>query len=132
MTSTVVPVFSWLLLILGISYLLQAETWIRLSRDALANTHQYYTLYLLLLITGLVVVTEHNTWSTDWNIVITVMGWGMVIKSVLFFVVPKWADPFARLLEKGYVVKWIRIVGIVLALVGAILVNRNVFNSQLF
>ena len=130
MTSTVVPVFSWLLLILGTSYMLQAETWIRLSKDALANAHKYYTLYLLLLITGLVVVTAHNKWSMDWNVTITFFGWGMVIKSTLFFVAPRWADPFARLLDMGFVESWIRAAGAVLALLGAILVYQNVFNNQ--
>ena len=130
MANVVVPVFSWLLLILGVSYIVQAETWIRLSKDALANPHKYYTLYLLLLITGLVIVTEHNKWSMDWNVVITLLGWAMVIKSILFLVAPRWADPFAILLETGIVKNWIRIAGALLTTLGAILVYQNVFNSQ--
>lgn len=130
MTSTVVPVFSWLLLILGLSYMLQAEIWIRLVKDAMANTHKYYTLYLLILITGLVVVTEHNRWSLDWNVVITFFGWAMVIKSAVFFIAPQLTEPFTKLVDMSFIKTWIRTAGAVLATLGAILVYQNVFNSQ--
>jgi hypothetical protein len=129
MTSSVVPVVSWLLLILGLSYLFQADIWIRLSLDALANDYKYYTLYLLLLIFGLVVVTEHNKWTMDWNVVITVFGWSMVIKSTIFFITPQLMRPFRKLLETAFITNWIRIAGFVLTILGAILVYNNVFNS---
>lgn len=130
MTSTVIPVFSWLLLILGLSYMFQAEIWIRLVKDAMANTHEYYTLYLLILITGLVVVREHNRWSLDWNVVITFFGWAMVIKSAVFFIAPKLMEPFTRLIDMGFIKTWIRTGGAVVATLGAILVYQNVFNNR--
>ena len=129
MTSTVVSVFSWLLLVVGLSCLFQADIWIRLSRDALANEHKYYTLYLLLLIVGLVVVTEHNKWTTDWNVAITVLGWAMVIKSAIFLIAPRLMDPFAKLLELDFIKIWIRTAGVVLTVLGAVLVYHNVFNT---
>ena len=130
MAGTVVQVFSWLLLILGLSYMFQAEIWIRLIKDAMPNTHKYYTLYLLILITGLVVVTEHNRWSADWNVVITVFGWAMVIKSAVFFIAPQLMEPFTKLIDMGFLKTWIRTAGVVLATLGVILVYQNVFNSQ--
>ncbi len=130
MTETVTQVFSWLLLILGLSYLFQADIWIRLVKDAMANTHKYYTLYLLILITGLVVVTEHNVWSLEWNLAITFFGWAMVIKSVVFFIAPQLTEPFTKLVDMGFIKTWIRIAGVVLAILGAILVYQNVLNSR--
>jgi hypothetical protein len=130
MTDTVTQVFSWLLLILGLSYMLQGETWIRLLKDAMANTRKYYTLYLLILITGLVVVTEHNRWSLDWNVVITFFGWAMVIKSAVFFIAPQLMEPFTKLIDMGFIKTWIRTAGVVLATLGAILVYQNVLNGR--
>ena len=128
MTSTVVQVFSWLLMVLGLSYMLQAEIWIRLVKDAMANTHKYFTLYLLILITGLVIVTEHNRWSLDWNVVITFSGWAMVIKSTVFFIAPQLMEPFTKLIDMGFIKTWIRTAGAVLATLGVILIYQNVFN----
>jgi hypothetical protein len=131
LNSTVVPVCSWLLLILGLSYLFQADTWIRLSRDALANAHKYYTLYLLLLVFGLFVVTGHNRWAMEWNVVITIIGWSMVIKSAIFFIAPGLMEPFGKLLELSFIRNWIRVAGLMLAILGAILVYTNVLNQVL-
>jgi hypothetical protein len=75
MTGTVVRVSSWLLLVPRLSYRLQAEIWIRPAREAIASTCKYYILYLLILITGLVVVTEHNVWPLDWNVAVTFLSW---------------------------------------------------------
>ena len=130
MTVTVAQVFSWLLLILGLSYMLQPEIWIRLVKDAMANTHKYYTLYLLILITGLVVVTEHNRWSLEWNVIITFSGWAMVIKSTAFFIAPQLMNPFTKLIDLGFIKIWIRTAGAVLAMAGTILVYQNVFNNR--
>ena len=130
MTSTVVPVFSWLLLILGVSYVLQAETWIRLSRDALANAHKYYPLYLFLLIFGLVIIVEHNKWSMGWNVAITFFGWAMVIKSTVLLLAPQLMEPFIRLIDMSPIKNWIRTAGALLATLGAILVYQNVFNGR--
>ena len=131
MNDTLVPVCSWLLLILGLSYLLQADTWIRLSRDALANAHKYYTLYLLLLVFGLFVVTGHNNWAMEWNVVITILGWSMVIKSAIFFIAPGLMEPFGKLLELNFIRNWIRAAGLMLAIAGAILVYTNVINRAI-
>ena len=131
MASTVIQVFSWLILILGLSYMFQAETWVRLARDAMANSYKYYTLYLLILITGLVVVTEHNRWSLDWNVVITCFGWVMVIKSTVFFIAPQLMEPFIKLIDMGFIKTWIRTAGAVVAILGAILVNQNVFGTRI-
>jgi len=130
MTSTVVPVFSWLLLILGLSYVLQAETWIRLSKDALTNAHQYYPLYLFLLIFGLVIIVEHNKWSMDWNVAITFFGWAMAIKSSVLLLAPQLMEPFTRVIDMSFIKNWIRIAGVMLTVLGTILVYQNVFNSQ--
>jgi hypothetical protein len=130
MASTVTQVFSWVLLTLGLSYMFQAEVWIRLVKDAMANTHKYYTLYLLILITGLVVVTEHNSWSLDWNVVITFFGWAMVIKSAVFFIAPQLMEPFTKLIDMGFIKTWIRTAGAVVATLGAILVYQNVFDNR--
>jgi len=130
MTNTVAQVFSWLLLILGLSYMFQAEIWIRLAKDAMANTHKYYTLYLLILITGLVVVNEHNRWALDWNVVITFFGWVMVIKSAVLFIAPQLMEPFTKLIDMGFIKTWIRTAGAVVATLGAILVYRNVFDNR--
>lgn len=41
---------------------------------------------------GLVIVLGHNVWVFDVPVIVTICGWGMVIKSVIYFLVPGWVD----------------------------------------
>jgi uncharacterized membrane protein len=66
----------------------------------------------------------------DWNVAITVIGWSMAIKSTIFFIAPQFMEPFGKLLEAAFISKWIRIAGLVLTILGAILVYNNVFNAS--
>jgi uncharacterized membrane protein YkvI len=54
------------------------------------NKYPLFTLcfgYLLILL-GLAVVLSHNIWSNDWRVLITLFGWGALIKGFLFIAVP--------------------------------------------
>jgi hypothetical protein len=46
---------------------------------------------LLSLIAGLAVVNVHNSWASGWSVVITVIGWLMLIGGVVRLVVPQLA-----------------------------------------
>mgnify|MGYP001180073665 CR=1 FL=1 len=37
---------------------------------------------LVLLISGLVIVRSHNVWTFDWRLIVTVMGWLIVLAGV--------------------------------------------------
>ena len=111
--------------------MLQAETWIRLSKDALANAHKYYPLYLFLLIFGLVIIVEHNKWSMGWNVAITFFGWAMVIKSTIVLLAPQLMEPFIRLIDMSPIKNWIRTAGAVLATLGRSLFIRMYLTAGL-
>lgn len=114
-------VVSWLLLILGLSYAVNTAMWLRVVRDAMAQPAHYFYLVILTLVLGLAVVAGHNVWVADWPVAITLFGWILVVKSTLFLLFPQsirlfsdWSDAFMT--------TWIRVAGLLLALLGAILV----------
>ncbi len=41
------------------------------------------------LIVGLLVVLNHNIWTTDWVGLVTLLGWIALIKGVLMVLIPK-------------------------------------------
>ena len=70
---------------------------------------------------GLAVVAGHNVWEADCPVAITLFGWILVAKSTLFLMFPQsirlfsdWSDAIKT--------TWIRVAGLLLALLGAILV----------
>jgi hypothetical protein len=126
MTETTAVVMSWFILFLGLSYLLQARRWATWIKEYGEQAGDLYLtlLFALFLLAGLVVVSTHNIWVLDWPVVITIFGWGMVIKSVLLLVAP----PTAKMMADWWAVgaDTIRLGGIAATLLGAILVYQNV------
>ncbi|HUX80458.1 MAG TPA: hypothetical protein VMW10_12060 [Alphaproteobacteria bacterium] len=41
------------------------------------------------LIIGVLLVTSHNIWVSDWRILITLLGWGALLKGIMIVTVPQ-------------------------------------------
>lgn len=80
------------LLITAISHVAQPRLWrdffLLLKGTGVAGI--IIAMYTLPL--GLVIVLGHNVWVFDVPVIVTICGWGMIIKSVIYFLVPGWVD----------------------------------------
>lgn len=123
MSEIVSAVISWMLLGLGLSYVFQAAQWTRLAKEAMDNPYRYFPLILFIFVVGLTVVKTHNIWTFGWPVVITLLGWSMAIKGFAFLIFPQAMKKFAGWSEK-FMQGYIRVSGIILALIGAILVYQ--------
>ncbi len=121
MQEVVATIIAWLALLMGLSYIVQATQWAELAKDALRYPHQYFPMVLTILLLGLTVVSLHNVWVADWPVVITVLGWGMLIKSMLFLLAPQLMAGFVSWAQNSLAI-WIRIGGLILVTVGGLLV----------
>lgn len=130
MQDVVSTVIAWLVLLLGLSYMVQASQWAELARDALRYPHQYFPMVMMILVIGLTVVALHNVWVADWPVVITLLGWIMVLKSMLFLLAPQLMTVFVAW-AKASLALWIRVAGLLLATLGAILVYQIAFATRL-
>jgi uncharacterized protein YjeT (DUF2065 family) len=130
MQDVVSTVIAWLVLLLGLSYMVQASQWAELARDALRYPHQYFPMVMMILVIGLTVVALHNVWVADWPVVITLFGWIMVLKSMLFLLAPQLMTVFVAW-AKASLALWIRVAGLLLATLGAILVYQIAFATRL-
>jgi uncharacterized protein YjeT (DUF2065 family) len=121
-------VISSMLLILGLSYLLQPGQWVRFAKEAIENPHRSLALVLFLLTLGLATVATHNLWTLDWSVVVTIIGWLMVIKATLFMLVPQFVKPFTGWSD-AFMRTYIRVGGIAIVIVAAPLVYRHLVGS---
>ena len=92
MDDIIAKIFSVALLIYGLSHLLQANGWARFLSILLKSEHAPFVIGSLTLPLGLIVVTGHNIWVLDFPVIITVGGWGMVIKSCAYLLIPRSID----------------------------------------
>ena len=128
MSDLVSFVISSMLFVLGISYSIQPGAWARLARDAMENPFRYFTLILLILVLGLTVIATHNIWVADWPVVVTLIGWIMTVKAILFLVVPGFVKPFSGWSD-SFMRTYTRVGGIVMMIITAPLVYRHLFGG---
>jgi|CXWL01.1.fsa_nt_gi hypothetical protein len=50
-----------------------------------------FLLGLLAMIAGLSIVLVHNVWDGTWRVILTLFGWGLVIKGAIRLFFPEWA-----------------------------------------
>ena len=116
-------IFSWFLLILGLSYLFQTENWIRLAGTLEDHTYRFYPLALIILVIGLLIIHTHNIWGWQWPVAVTLLGWLMVIKNTFYLLCTSWIDQI--LLSTRNLRWWLRITGMVFSALGGILVYQS-------
>jgi hypothetical protein len=84
--------FSVSLLIVGVSHLVQARLWrdffLRIKNTGVAGI----IIAVYTLPQGLLIVLGHNIWVLDVPVIITICGWGMTIKSIVYAIVPSRAE----------------------------------------
>ncbi|MGR9108695.1 MAG: hypothetical protein ACU843_17390 [Gammaproteobacteria bacterium] len=127
MNELILNVFSWFMLVLGLSYLLQCENWIRLAGALEDTTFRFYPLSLLILVMGLVIVHTHNIWVFGWPLAVTLLGWLLVIKNTVYLLCTSWLDQLV--LTTRNMRLWIRVTGAIFTLVGGVLVLQSIFGK---
>jgi hypothetical protein len=96
MTTGIEIVCGVVLLVFGLSYLFNAQFWAESFKSLLDQPALMFPLFLLVLICGLMVLLGHNLWVADWRIIVTVVGWVAVIKSIAVLLFPKLLAVYAN------------------------------------
>lgn len=85
------PVF----LVLGVSFLLYMKTWQKIMTNWLKNHYELIALMVVQLVLGIIVVNMYNVWELNIWLLVTLAGWAMILKGIVYLVIPgpmiKWA-----------------------------------------
>lgn len=76
------------LIVVGISLLVRQKSWMAVIKDFRTKPGTLMFVAFLELVLGLIIVITHNVWVTDWAVVVTIIGWLMVIEGIVYMVVP--------------------------------------------
>jgi uncharacterized protein YjeT (DUF2065 family) len=125
MTQIILTIVPLMILILGLSYLLQPGMWTRLVGDMIASPHQYAVWWLFMFLLGVAIIASHNVWVLDWPVAITLMGWIMAIKGAVYLLFPQLLGKFA-IWSDAMMRTYLRVAGVFLTVLGALLVWRLV------
>lgn len=88
-TLPVAIVTSTLLLVLGCSMLFATRGWLKLIQEYSEHPYRLLLPGLATVVFGLIVVFNHNIWTGGWVVVVTVAGWLILIKGLVFLFSPR-------------------------------------------
>jgi hypothetical protein len=110
--------FAIAFLVVGVSHALQPGRWSVFFQELRKTGHAGFVIALFTLPSGLVIVLGHNEWSGV-PVILTVAGWGMTLKSVVYLLAPEKAERVIP--DEGPGVRKFVAVGIAIAVAGALL-----------
>lgn len=120
MENQVAVIASSVLLVLGFSFMFAPQYWAALIRDSIDAPQRFLVFALVLLVVGLVIIRAHNIWVADWEVAITIIGWIMTLKAVLYLMSPSMVQWF-REWSDSLITTYVRIIGVILTLVSVML-----------
>lgn len=75
-------------LLLGLSFLLYAPVYKKLMAKWQKDHLSLFPLMLLTPIFGLLIIGMHNVWVWNVGLLVTLIGWGLLLKGVVYFLLP--------------------------------------------
>ena len=76
-----------MLLVVGAGVLINRENFRSMAKELVASRELMFIIGLLTLLGGLAIVNTHNVWS-GWPIIITILGWILVIGGAVRILLP--------------------------------------------
>ena len=106
------------LMIFGIAILVRMESFQNSLKDISKSDALMTMISVLPLIAGLAIVLAHNLWEANWTILVTIMGWIILLAAIVRLF-------FHKMIMKKMAEKWqskpfFYVIGIVIIIIGAI------------
>lgn len=108
--------FAVLYVAIGAGIFLNAGFYKKMFDDFVEGGASYYLGSIMALVVGYLIVAFHNTWTRDFSVIITILGWAALIKGVTLFVCPKAMIGLTKAILGD--VKGVRIMGVVALILG--------------
>ncbi len=109
----------YFLMVLGASVAIQPKFWLAYAKHMQAKPFQVIPLGFFTLALGLFVVLAHPIWSQSLDVMVTILGWLMLIKGTLLLCLPQLVLGLFPLDKMSAL--FIRIEGVFLVVIGVVL-----------
>ena len=94
----------------------------KLEDDTAKGVSSVYLSGFVILLLGALLVTSHNIWSSDWRVVITIIGWLVLAKGILRLFFP---EAVRSLVQRKRDNRWFLLGEIVMLVVGLYLLYQG-------
>src|SRR5436309_2526718 len=77
------------LVLVGVGALLNRRSMPELVQEFLVRPGLFFLTGIIDVSVGLAIVLTHNVWAADWRVLITIIGWMMVIRGAVRLLIPE-------------------------------------------
>ena len=92
----IAKIFGICYLVMGIGFVINRDFYRKVMEDFFKNAALVFYGGAMSLIIGIVIVLLHNRWVANWTVIITIIGWGGLIKGVWILVFPNSVAGFMK------------------------------------
>ena len=110
-------IFAFVFMLVGLSHLLQPAAWVDFFAWLRSKTYGGFIVVIYTLPIAIVVIVFHNEWALRPSVILTIAGWIMLVKCVIYAVYPV---AFTRTATKGFSARNSVIAGITGIVIGAL------------
>ncbi|EKE29525.1 MAG: hypothetical protein ACD_2C00154G0002 [uncultured bacterium (gcode 4)] len=83
-------IFGFMLLFIGLSTLLNKDTYKKMMDDFASSYWLYFLTWILIFLLWFIMVSFHNIWEWEMWLIITLLGWMSLTKWMVMIVFPDW------------------------------------------
>jgi len=117
-----------LFIVLGIGIFLNQSIYTDMIGQAVLVPALIYLSGLLAFTAGVAMLNGHHAWTADWRVIVTVLGWIMVIAGIVRIVLPAATAVLALAVYSG--TSAMPIVAVVVLVIGAFLSYQGYFRKH--
>lgn len=94
------------LFLMSLAMLIHQGRYRKVGTDLVVNTTISTVMGMIGLLLGLVIVVTHNIWVSDWPVVITIIGWVLILTNLLRIFFPEPHEKMMRDItaKNGYII----------------------------
>lgn len=120
MNTTIFLAQFWgpIVLAIGLGIFFSRRYYTKMYRDLEKNSLAVLGLGIAFMVVGIIQVSVHNVWNNFPQFLISLFGWGALIKGIVFLIAPRWVDKAGDAEAKS---GWIPTLGVVMIILGAYL-----------
>ena len=108
-----------LLLLPGIGLLINQRAFRTMAGEVIGSVTLVYLFGLMDFAAGLAILLVHNVWVPDWRVIITILGWLLLIRGIVRVLLTERVMGYAKKAFRGDNIY--RVSGVVLAVLGLVL-----------
>ena len=117
--TQIFQLFSLVYITVGIGFLINPRFYKNIFQDFVERTSSLYFGGLFAIAVGYLIVAFHNTWTKDFSVIITIVGWLALVKGILILVCPKLMIALTKVISSKE--KNLRIYGVIVIIIGLLL-----------